>query len=69
MTTDNPGDFVAGHRGLVGASEMRLLKARPRTPHAQFITRTRAKRELTDWTPTTPLEAGLRESYQEFLSC
>jgi GDP-L-fucose synthase len=43
----NPGDsiFVAGHRGMVGAALVRLLKARG---FANLLLRTRAELDLSD---------------------
>jgi len=43
----SPGDaiFVAGHRGMVGAALVRLLKARGFT---HLLLRTRAELDLTD---------------------
>ena len=65
MTTDNSRNFVAGHGGLVGAPQVRVLTAW--ASHAHLITRTRAESEVSEWAATTPLEAGVASRPPEFL--
>ncbi len=58
----NPGDviFVAGHRGMVGAALVRLLRARGFT---NLLTRTRAELDLTDAAAVRAFYAKHRPDY------